>query len=193
MPPSSTWTATSPRRPASAAAIRCPRRALRGRRPPRRHREDTLVVAYDEAGEAGAARLWWLLRHFGHDAVTVLDGGLRAWREEGGELRAAARSGSQAGRASRPRPRAGRRRSTPRRCRRRRTRRPLLDARAPERYPRRGRADRSRRRAHPRRGERAVRRARAGRPVPPPEELRAALERPACAPATMPSHTAARA
>jgi thiosulfate/3-mercaptopyruvate sulfurtransferase len=49
---------------------------------------DTLVVAYDEAGEGGAARLWWLLRHFGHDGVTVLDGGLRAWREEGGELRA---------------------------------------------------------------------------------------------------------
>ena len=49
---------------------------------------ETLVVAYDEAGEGGAARLWWLLRHFGHDAVSVLDGGLRAWREEGGELRA---------------------------------------------------------------------------------------------------------
>jgi thiosulfate/3-mercaptopyruvate sulfurtransferase len=48
----------------------------------------SLVVAYDEAGEGGAARLWWLLRHFGHDEVTVLDGGLRAWREEGGELRA---------------------------------------------------------------------------------------------------------
>jgi thiosulfate/3-mercaptopyruvate sulfurtransferase len=50
--------------------------------------EDTLVVAYDEAGEGGAARLWWLLRHFGHEEVTVLDGGLRAWREDGGELRA---------------------------------------------------------------------------------------------------------
>jgi thiosulfate/3-mercaptopyruvate sulfurtransferase len=50
--------------------------------------KDTRVVAYDEAGEGGAARLWWLLRHFGHDDVTVLDGGLRAWRDEGGELRA---------------------------------------------------------------------------------------------------------
>jgi thiosulfate/3-mercaptopyruvate sulfurtransferase len=48
----------------------------------------TLVVAYDEAGEGGAARLWWLLRHFGHENVTVLDGGLRSWREEGGELSA---------------------------------------------------------------------------------------------------------
>src|SRR5689334_10586708 len=40
---------------------------------------DSRVVAYDEAGEGGAARLWWLLRHFGHDAVAVLDGGLVAW------------------------------------------------------------------------------------------------------------------
>jgi thiosulfate/3-mercaptopyruvate sulfurtransferase len=38
------------------------------------------VVAYDEAGEGGAARLWWLLRHFGHDEVAVLDGGLLARR-----------------------------------------------------------------------------------------------------------------
>ena len=44
------------------------------------------VVAYDEAGEGGAARLWWLLRHLGHEAVAVLDGGLAAWREAGGPL-----------------------------------------------------------------------------------------------------------
>jgi thiosulfate/3-mercaptopyruvate sulfurtransferase len=49
--------------------------------------QGTLVVAYDEAAEGGAARLWWLLRHFGHERVTVLDGGLRGWREDGGELR----------------------------------------------------------------------------------------------------------
>ena len=48
---------------------------------------DTLVVAYDEAAEGGAARLWWLLRHFGHTDVTVLDGGLGGWREQGGDLR----------------------------------------------------------------------------------------------------------
>ncbi|MBN1529553.1 MAG: sulfurtransferase [Thermoleophilaceae bacterium] len=44
---------------------------------------ETEVVAYDEAGEGGAARLWWLLRHFGHEPVAVLDGGLRAWRAAG--------------------------------------------------------------------------------------------------------------
>jgi thiosulfate/3-mercaptopyruvate sulfurtransferase len=48
---------------------------------------ETFVVAYDESGEGGAARLWWLLRHFGHDDAAVLDGGLAAWREEGGRLR----------------------------------------------------------------------------------------------------------
>jgi thiosulfate/3-mercaptopyruvate sulfurtransferase len=34
-------------------------------------------------------RLWWLLRHFGHDRVAVLNGGLRGWRAAGGPLRAA--------------------------------------------------------------------------------------------------------
>jgi thiosulfate/3-mercaptopyruvate sulfurtransferase len=45
------------------------------------------VVAYDETGEGGSSRLWWLLRHFGHDSVAVLDGGLKAWTRAGGELR----------------------------------------------------------------------------------------------------------
>jgi thiosulfate/3-mercaptopyruvate sulfurtransferase len=36
----------------------------------------TLVVAYGSLG--GAERLWWLLRHFGHDACAVID--LEAWR-----------------------------------------------------------------------------------------------------------------
>jgi thiosulfate/3-mercaptopyruvate sulfurtransferase len=40
---------------------------------------DTLVVAYDEGMSGGAARLWWLLRHFGHDRTAVLDGGVRSW------------------------------------------------------------------------------------------------------------------
>jgi thiosulfate/3-mercaptopyruvate sulfurtransferase len=37
------------------------------------------VVAYDQGMTGGAARLWWLLRHFGHDDVAVLAGGLGAW------------------------------------------------------------------------------------------------------------------
>ncbi|MGZ4290979.1 MAG: sulfurtransferase [Gaiellaceae bacterium] len=37
--------------------------------------EDTFVVAYGSLG--GAERLWWLLRHHGHEACAVLD--LDAW------------------------------------------------------------------------------------------------------------------
>ncbi|SDL58020.1 sulfurtransferase [Tessaracoccus oleiagri] len=40
--------------------------------------DDTVVVAYDDAGGATAARLVWLLRVLGHDAA-LLDGGLQAW------------------------------------------------------------------------------------------------------------------
>ncbi|OWQ87623.1 sulfurtransferase [Roseateles aquatilis] len=44
------------------------------------------VVAYDAADGMYAARVWWMLRWLGHDAVAVLDGGLTAWRQAGGEL-----------------------------------------------------------------------------------------------------------
>jgi thiosulfate/3-mercaptopyruvate sulfurtransferase len=37
------------------------------------------VVAYDQGGAGGAARLWWLLRHFGHEEVAALRGGLESW------------------------------------------------------------------------------------------------------------------
>lgn len=38
------------------------------------------IVAYDANGGAFAARLWWLMRYFGHDCVALLDGGIGAWR-----------------------------------------------------------------------------------------------------------------
>ena len=37
------------------------------------------VVAYDDQSGHYAARLWWLLRFMGHEAVAVLDGGWPAW------------------------------------------------------------------------------------------------------------------
>ncbi len=44
---------------------------------------ETLVVAYDASGGAYAARLWWLLRYFGHTRVALLDGGWPAWQAGG--------------------------------------------------------------------------------------------------------------
>lgn len=43
------------------------------------------VVVYDDSGMV-APRLWWMLRWLGHDAVTVLNGGFKAYVEAGGRL-----------------------------------------------------------------------------------------------------------
>lgn len=48
--------------------------------------KDTQVVVYDYASGGLAARLWWMLGWLGHSRVAVLDGGLKAWRADGGEL-----------------------------------------------------------------------------------------------------------
>ena len=45
------------------------------------------VVAYDADSGMYAARLWWMLRYMGHDAVAVLDGGLARWLREGHAVR----------------------------------------------------------------------------------------------------------
>jgi len=59
--------------------------------------DDTQVVAYDAHGGMFAARLWWLLRWLGHEAVAVLDGGMAAWQALGqplsGQVPAKARGG----------------------------------------------------------------------------------------------------
>jgi thiosulfate/3-mercaptopyruvate sulfurtransferase len=44
---------------------------------------DMQVVAYDDQAGAIAARLWYVLRAHGHDAVALLDGGLAKWLAEG--------------------------------------------------------------------------------------------------------------
>lgn len=41
------------------------------------------VVAVDHMGGQFATRLWWALRYYGHDLVSVLDGGWNRWVEEG--------------------------------------------------------------------------------------------------------------
>jgi thiosulfate/3-mercaptopyruvate sulfurtransferase len=50
----------------------------------------TQVVAYDAHQGVFAARLWWMLRWLGHDAVAVLDGGFAQWlKDDGAETSAA--------------------------------------------------------------------------------------------------------
>ena len=44
------------------------------------------VVVYDDSGGTWAARLWWALRYYGHDAAKVLNGGLTKWIAEGRRL-----------------------------------------------------------------------------------------------------------
>jgi len=50
--------------------------------------DGSTVVAYDDSGNVIAARLWWLLRWFGHSGARVLDGGIQAWEAGGRALSA---------------------------------------------------------------------------------------------------------
>src|ERR687893_1287092 len=45
--------------------------------------DETHVVVYDHAGGQFATRLWWALTFYGHDRVSVLDGGWNKWTAEG--------------------------------------------------------------------------------------------------------------
>lgn len=47
---------------------------------------DSLVVTYDDHHVPVASRVWWTLRTYGHENVSVLDGGITAWRSEGRPL-----------------------------------------------------------------------------------------------------------
>jgi thiosulfate/3-mercaptopyruvate sulfurtransferase len=44
------------------------------------------VVVYDDGDATIASRLWWMLRHYGHDNVAVLDGGFKGWAASGGPV-----------------------------------------------------------------------------------------------------------
>jgi thiosulfate/3-mercaptopyruvate sulfurtransferase len=48
----------------------------------------THVVAVDHTGGQFATRLWWALRYYGHDSVSVLEGGWNAWVNEGRPIEA---------------------------------------------------------------------------------------------------------
>jgi thiosulfate/3-mercaptopyruvate sulfurtransferase len=63
----------------------------------------TRVVAYDDQSGAVAARLWYLLRASGHDAVAVLDGGITKWQAEGRPVEAGTVTPAPAQFTARPR------------------------------------------------------------------------------------------
>lgn len=44
---------------------------------------DAHVVVYDNVGMMTSPRVWWCLRAFGHDRVSLLNGGLIKWRADG--------------------------------------------------------------------------------------------------------------
>jgi thiosulfate/3-mercaptopyruvate sulfurtransferase len=44
--------------------------------------DETHVVVYDHVGGQFATRLWWALTYYGHDLVSVLDGGWKKWLAE---------------------------------------------------------------------------------------------------------------
>jgi thiosulfate/3-mercaptopyruvate sulfurtransferase len=45
--------------------------------------DSTHAVVYDHTGGQFATRLWWALTYYGHDRVSVLDGGWKKWTAEG--------------------------------------------------------------------------------------------------------------
>ena len=47
---------------------------------------DSRVVIYSTDNQSWSARLWWMMRWAGLEQVAILDGGLKAWKEEGREL-----------------------------------------------------------------------------------------------------------
>jgi thiosulfate/3-mercaptopyruvate sulfurtransferase len=44
------------------------------------------VCCYDTHGIFSAPRVWWTFKVFGHKRISVLDGGLPAWKRETEEL-----------------------------------------------------------------------------------------------------------
>ena len=67
---------------------------------------DSHVVFYDDSAIKPAARGWWMMRMFGHDTVSVLDGGLAAWCAIDGPLESGATIARQQGNFV-PRPSTG--------------------------------------------------------------------------------------
>jgi thiosulfate/3-mercaptopyruvate sulfurtransferase len=79
-------TRTGPGPPPVAPAV-----TLRGRMSRASIGPETHVIAYDFGDGSTAARVWWLLRYFGHARVSLLDGGIASWNAEGRPVETACR------------------------------------------------------------------------------------------------------
>src|SRR5690606_5957667 len=66
--------------------------------------EGTHVVALDYMGGQFATRLWWALKFYGHDRVSVLDGGWNRWIDEDRPVEAGDVATDRAVFVPRPRP-----------------------------------------------------------------------------------------
>jgi thiosulfate/3-mercaptopyruvate sulfurtransferase len=61
-------------------------------------RNDSKIVVYDQRGIFSSARVWWMFRVFGHDAIAVLDGGLPGWVRQGHAVSAGSAASPNPGR-----------------------------------------------------------------------------------------------
>ena len=91
----------------------------------------TQVVCYDQDSGMYAARLWWMLRYMGHDAVAVLDGGFARWTRENRPARGGDEARDAGAFSGAPRESM---RQTIEQVRQQGSSGLLVDARAPERY-----------------------------------------------------------
>ena len=47
---------------------------------------DDTIVAYDNSIFFSSARAWWMFKIFGHKNLKIVDGGFKAWKDQGGPL-----------------------------------------------------------------------------------------------------------
>ena len=48
--------------------------------------KDSHIIVYDNRGIYSSPRVWWMFKAMGHENVSVLDGGLPAWNQQGYNL-----------------------------------------------------------------------------------------------------------
>ena len=95
--------------------------------------DETHVVVYDHTGGTIATRVWWDLMYYGHDRVSVLDGGWKKWAADG--LPTTSEASAVPAATFTPRPRAALRKTVDEVAQISANRAALLvDARAPDQY-----------------------------------------------------------